>query len=542
MYIEPNTTIRLIRNCPLDTTQEHTLWFNSLDEQLSYFSSLDGVNFLKQTYQRYDRGVLRVQAIADNIYDCNYLMFKNEGFKTNGGKGKWFYAFIKSVNYVNNTTSEIEYIIDDMQTWLFDYSLGECFVEREHSETDEIGENLVPEGLETGEYYSHIEGLFNGVIPELSTYSICVASTVKKNGDEIVDSDGEIYNGIFSGLTLTSFPMNSDGVTAYRDFMKSLTKEAKTEGITSVFLIPTILTRNRGDTFFHAYNEKKYYGVVRTNGKSPNNKKLYTYPYCFLYVTNLQGVAASFPYEYFDNDECTFSYFGDYSPSPSVVLAPIHYKGLDWNLDEKMTLEAYPQLAYNIDTFKAWLAQNRGTLAMNAIATGVNYIQNSKNNLMNTAIGAITSPTEIGAITSAVKGAQEQYNNQVNTALEIGNQLASIYDKSLMPNQAKGGGSTLALASVNEINFKFIHRFIRPEFVDIIDDYFTMYGYATHKVKIPNRNVRPHWTYIKTKGCVVRGSVPAEAMRSICLTYDRGITFWKNPDEVGQYHLDNRPI
>ena len=32
-----------------------------------------------------------------------------------------------------------------------------------------------------------------------------------------------------------------------------------------------------------------------------------------------------------------------------------------------------------------------------------------------------------------------------------------------------------------------------PEFARIIDDYFNMFGYATHRVKTPNRDGRPHW-------------------------------------------------
>ena len=70
-------------------------------------------------------------------------------------------------------------------------------------------------------------------------------------------------------------------------------------------------------------------------------------------------------------------------------------------------------------------------------------------------------------------------------------------------------------------------------------DYFDMFGYATHRVKIPNRSIRPHWNYVKTNGCVLRGNAPADDVRKICTIYDDGITFWKNGDEIGNYSLDN---
>ena len=66
-----------------------------------------------------------------------------------------------------------------------------------------------------------------------------------------------------------------------------------------------------------------------------------------------------------------------------------------------------------------------------------------------------------------------------------------------------------------------------------------MFGYATKKIKVPNRNVRPHWCYTKTRDCVVKANAPADDVRKICQIYDNGITFWKNPSEVGNYSLDN---
>ena len=53
---------------------------------------------------------------VEALYNCNYLAFQNASFG-----GKWFYAFIDSVEYVNNVTSEVTYTIDVMQTWHFQY-------------------------------------------------------------------------------------------------------------------------------------------------------------------------------------------------------------------------------------------------------------------------------------------------------------------------------------------------------------------------------------------------------------------------------------
>ena len=68
-----------------------------------------------------------------------------------------------------------------------------------------------------------------------------------------------------------------------------------------------------------------------------------------------------------------------------------------------------------------------------------------------------------------------------------------------------------------------------------------MFGYAYKSYAIPNRNVRPHWTYLKTIGVNLHGNVPSDDMEKISKIYDAGVTFWRYGAEVGNYSLDNSP-
>lgn len=146
MYIAPNSTIILISGVPLDPTYTDTIFFESEAQQRSAFMSYAKKRtFTQQSYQRVNKGTIRLQVPADSIYDYNYLMFQNTAYGN-----KWFYAFITSVEYVNDATSEIRYELDVMQTWMFDYTLEPSFVEREHSATDEIGDNIAPEPVDIG--------------------------------------------------------------------------------------------------------------------------------------------------------------------------------------------------------------------------------------------------------------------------------------------------------------------------------------------------------------------------------------------------------
>ena len=118
MEIQPQSNIKLLHNVPLDTSYDHTIYFASSSAQYTYFAGLVKYNLTNQSYQRVNKGKARVAKCADDIYDCNYMMFQNTAFGS-----KWFYAYIKAIEYINNETSEIEFEIDPIQTWFFDFTI-----------------------------------------------------------------------------------------------------------------------------------------------------------------------------------------------------------------------------------------------------------------------------------------------------------------------------------------------------------------------------------------------------------------------------------
>ena len=146
-YIAPNTDIILCRGVPFDASYANTSDFASPTAAYNYFYSKRYVTIPVNSYQRIEKGKLRIACTMEQAIQCNYLMFKNTNFEN-----KWIYAFITGWNYINNITTEITYQIDVFHTFWNDVNLLQVFVEREHSSTDLIGENLMPEVLEQGEY------------------------------------------------------------------------------------------------------------------------------------------------------------------------------------------------------------------------------------------------------------------------------------------------------------------------------------------------------------------------------------------------------
>lgn len=528
MYIEPNTIVRVIRDCPLEPNYEHTLYwdFNNPSAQVNYFNSITKYTFTRQTYQRVRKGAIRVERKAEDLYDCNYLAFQNTSFGS-----KWFYAFITSVEYVNNAVSEITFEIDVMQTWFFEAEIKDCFVEREHPVTDEIGENLLPEDVELGEYI--VSSYDNTNL--LAQLSIVVAATFD---NEVHKFYGGYFAGVFGGLYYTVFPNTKEGAYKCEVFLHSAASQS--DGIVSVFLMPTAMVTAMNEQP-HEY-ERSWSKPVKGSAigtYTPRNRKLYTYPYNFLYVSNLQGSACAYPYEYFDGSNCVFTVVGDMTPNPVVCMIPRDYKGATLNIDERLTLGGYPQLSFATDTFRAWLAQNAASFATTAVGAaiaekGVTAVKAGAGAATLAALG-VSAPALAAAAPGVIAGAMA-----FSTFSKVGKTVASVLQHRIMPNQAHAGSGSSTMCAFGMQDFSICRKHIRAEYLRILDDYFDMFGYATNRVKTPNRSSRPHWNYVKTCGCVVRGDVPADATASISTIYDRGITFWKNPSEVGEYNHNNK--
>lgn len=505
MYIEPNTIIKLLSNCPLDTTYDHTIFFESVEDQITYFSSLAKYTLNHQTYQRVNKGTMRIQLKADDIYDCNYLMFQNTSFGN-----KWFYGFIKSVEYLNNITSEITFEIDVLQSWLFDYTLGQCFVEREHTITDLIGEHTVPENLETGPYISTSQTEL--LVEDLNLYMFATETL-----------DLPYFEGpdVVGGFPVPCYWARFGTVSGFsvgemKEIIDKFAEAGKSDAIIAIFTCPHNMVSTTSDL-----REQFLDGAGRNLPYTPKNNKLFTYPYCCLTI-NALGQAAELRYELF-NESPRFLITGGFGPNMEVICLPLNYAGQTWNVEHMISIKGWPVCAWISDYFQNWVAQNKASVTLGTITSAVGGLLGTTGSLLTgSAVGATASLT--GGLTSVL------------------NQLNSIYQNSIIPDKMVGAANAPDIEAIGGYSgFRTNCKTIRPEYAKIIDDFFNVYGYKINSVKIPNINVRPHWTYTKTHGCVIHGSVPCDDMYKISQIFNNGITFWKNGNEIGDYSLDNSP-
>ena len=538
-YIAPNSTIEIFGDVSLAPEQDDTLYFASVGAKDSYFSGLNKLaTFSAQSYQRRDRGYIRVEATMAQLYTACYMRYKNTSFEN-----KWFYAFITGVEYVNNITVEIRFQIDVMMTWMGAFSLSQCFIERQHQTVDYPGSNIVDEGLDTGEYmteaviktgFTGIQGTEDPAHPMmLRNCAVCIACTTDMNGASI---SGGAYAGIYSGCQYHYF----DTINAANNFIDTLVQAGKTEGLITISLVPKNYVPTLNDSAMHSWGtnsqNKPYTSINGWTGFK--NKKLLTYPYKSLLVTNMEGEFAEYRYEFFDGNTFGFKCNGVSTINAEFIITPINYKSQQEDITDNMIMSNFPVVSWNVDTFKAWYAQNKTSLwtsLYNQASTGV----------MNTALGAFKlAPTlasggalgDLGSLsgTGNLMGAKSNLDN-------ITNKLAEVKDYMRKPPTFGGQIGQDIMVSLGAKDFYYIEKSITREYAKMIDDYFTMFGYAVKEVATPNMNARPYFTYVKTIDCVVHGNLPAEDAGIIEAMFDKGVRFWKNHTQIGNYSLNNAP-
>lgn len=542
----PMTQVKICSGVRLDNRYQHTIYFASQEAQRNYFAGKVVRTFPAYSHHRRN-WELKVEATVAQAQAWNYLFIENPGVKP-------YYYFINRVEYVSDTTVKLWLELDVIQTNLFQMSLLPCFVERQHTPGDLIGEHTVPEGLELGTYWNyHVYDM--DVISSMGILVLSSLDLFKTFNTETppVSSYGSIINGVYSGLGVYAF----DGWVYLQQKLSTLESLGKLDAIVAIWMYPknlvevdtlggliagnevswndfdwngnqcgyvkkvSILGATLAD--FYNYQEEIFEGYI------PKNRKLYTYPFNLLYATGNQGDKAEYRFEHFEmGAPYTFTVYGAIAPDAGVKLAPTGYSlyGDVTNYDEGITLSNYPPCAWDSDTYKVWLAQNYNQLA---------HAQDSAMVAGLAGLGTMVAGVATGNLGLAGTGAVGAYHgyNQIQGI------MAQKEDAKAQPPQARGTFSSTVNVANGRQTFSFYYKCIRKEYAKQIDDYFTMYGYRLNRVQVPNIHARPAFTFVKTIGCKVTGAMSNEDITLIERIFDNGVTFWKYGDLLGDYDQYN---
>lgn len=542
MYTFPNSTIILCAGVPLDKRYTDTLYFSSDSAQYDYFYSKRKAVFERESYQRVNRGFARIAVPADRLYDCNYMLFRNTSYGS-----KWFYAFVDNVEYINDSVTEVHYIIDPIQTWLGEIrgKLGQCYVVRNHSLTDGIGENTVPEGVETGEMvlnnYTRMRVQDSSGQYDQGVNRVFISVMESSSG-----AGGNIYDGVFGGATLKVYSLlNKDAI------IEELNKHLAAPGnVVAIYMAPEAVFPDlpvEGHNVGSNESGPKYHvtlSAVTTgdtlNGYRPKNHKLYTYPFNYCHIDNSNGQTMALPYEYFNNLTPQLVYYGTITAPVQVCLKPENFKGTGAgfpNHNQCLTLANFPMCSWATDSFSAWLAQN--TIELPDRGTTGGTLARIARTVLTGGPQAFTRPAEIEGKTIAPTALMSILSNPAGAIQSL---LGQAYQSSIAQDIAGGNFSSGGANTAAGYQAFYSGRVsVKAEYAKLIDDFFTAYGYAQNKLMVPQIAARPGWTYLQTRGAVLLGDIPAGDKSDICSIFDNGIRFWRNPANVGDYSGNNAP-
>ena len=485
--------------------------------------------------------IINVSARYEDCIYANYMAFKNKKYGN-----KWFFAWVTDVKLLNPATTEITFQIDVFSTWYSRFNVGQGFIEREHVDDDTIGKHTLPEGLETGEYITQINSNTE-VSPYLSEIyylsDLVIVAGVTDLGLTYaipLNAQDNTYNGVYSGLRYLAFKNTRD----LEKYIKNCQQNLSSDNIATLFVVPSsltglssadwITTTVGGDihySFEFAFVPTSNTGVLLGDGSYPKpdhldsdyvpvNKKLFTFPYCFLNVTNNSGVVKDYHYELFNDSLCYFKVRGAIGVGCSIKMFPLDYdmKGTGTSTIQNRlhSIDAgkLPTCGWLNDAYTNWLTSQAVNIPLNL----------TKDILQ---IGGGFATGQLGGVASGYTG--------------IVGQMASIYEHSLQPASAKGGLNQGDFNFAYRDTFNFYPMSIKKENAIIIDAYFSRFGYQVNEVKTPNLNSRQQFNFIKVGGMdeIISGNIPATALEEINSIFRKGVTIFHNYNNIGNYTISN---
>ncbi len=564
MNITPDTNIRLLK-CPIKLDNKNQITFANLTAQTNYFLSLPYEKVEGSMYQRKDSAIY-FPAIYDELTEFTYVMYQNENYSS-----KWFYAFITGMEYLNDNTTRISILTDPFQTWQFDITYKASFVEREMIgiAADTPGANLVPENLETGEYKiaasANVSGLNPVYVWAYSNNKITMINPTQHTSTHEFDlgtDNAHNINGIFTSV----FYLVATNANAYAHIATCLTLNNQSEYVVAHFSVPSlaISTGTGGNCVDFTSGTSGYHvdGMYELAGKAaattktllatpssldgytPKNNKVRQYPYVYIGFNPPQGTSKIYRYENFTSGTPIFNFISEVNPNPTVHMIPQNYRGRSGSTTEdSCTLNGYPQIASKIDVYNSWLAENSGIISVqqNQAYTNMMYdVAGGTAGLVSSIVGSASSGN-FGGLGNVASSALNMYKTAANYDYYIAMINAQKEKQAMLPDNVTMGGSNATLLGYDLMDDNIFTRYnIKYQFAKRIDDYFSMFGYQTNELKVPNINNRPYWNYVKTQGINITGNIPNEDLEIIKTLFNSGITLWHNPTYFLDYSRNNK--
>ena len=533
----PTTNLRLL-STPLESDYRNTLWFPNREAQTNYFLGKTVKTFTNFNYIKKNNTIV-VEGEVDLYYNCNYIMYQNTNF-TN----KWFYAFIDRIEWASNNSLRLFVSTDCIQTWFFDITYFQSYVDRCHSDTDVAGDNIVPEDFSVG----NPGGYQLAGSTDLAPDGIALFATSTYAGES---RTGSVNSGIYSGgQNLVDFHIDNPGVGTILD---SYVKNGTATAVIKLQQYPYKLKNGPMTVSFSKY-------PTSIAGYTPKNKKMLSSAFitCFM---SMYGQETNFNPAFIADDKVSLKLsadqtsgtisafvenYSDGSISTIALFASIPESGWSYNQYKN----DYNLHSASNSIYQRRASLNRGLNKVNSVidVTGsladltqsaVNLV--SPGNLISQFGGFNPSASGIGNLANSAQNTVSSFGNaytQLGGIDEITQDLAAISESYNAP--ATGGMSASnGYISTGKTVFSYGYKVLPKDIVVRCDKFLSVYGYKQSEYRTINLHARASWTYIKTNGLNAQGNFPDEDMHTIKRAFNNGIFFWAYTATYGNFDQNN---
>ena len=574
-------TIKFYSNFPINEYSNQVYYTNSNTRDNvfdGYCSNKEGVDLYKNIASPNKTSMsFRLETNYKNAMNYNYGVVIEDN--------KRYYFFINNITWSSNLiTATFNCSVDWWQTYCYNVELKKSFVEREHVSDDTFGKHIIDEGLPIDEYIVQSSEVIDG---DNDGMYFCISCS---DSDNVVSASHNSQTSIGgtcrpSKYEQSSMILFSDDLTTINYYLNHMVSENKIDGIQGLYSVPKKAIpkkiQKQGYDWDTGEDDIKYIGVnndlaemlewtlnkpTTIDGYTPRNNKCFTYPYCFCNITNNNGNSLYGQFELSnDKSKILFDYYFPVIEGNVSFGYLKSYDGVTKNFDKSIQGQTNIELPFVTNTFSAYMSANQNSIAnqyktidrnetMGYVKAGVGGVMGAINTQVQGATSAVTSLLSGnigGVISSAVNTPLQQINNLVNTGMDIAQNKLNAYnnrekiDASLKDQQSRANLSHGVYTGVGniicgQIGFKGQLITVTKENIEMIDNYFDMFGYKVNIIKVPQFNSRPSWNYIKTSGVNIVGNIPQIALDTIKAMFDNGTTIWHNINTMYDYSKNNK--
>lgn len=529
----PTTNLRLL-STPLESDYENTLWFPNVAAQTAYFTSKTVKTYANFNYIKKDNTIV-VPDEVDNLYNCNYIMYQNSNFGM-----RWFYAFINRMEWASNGSTRLYVSTDVIQTWFFDINYYQSYVDRCHSDTDIVGDNIVPEDFTTVDSGGYQVAGHTDLAPD----GIAIFATASYSGES---KTGSVNSGIYSGAqNLSDFHIDNPGVGTILD---AYIKNGTATAVIKLQQYPYKLkTAPMTLTFSKAPSS--------INGYIPANKKLLSPAFitCFM---SMYGQECTFNPAFINGSAINIKVSADLT-SGTISAFVENYSSSD--ISTIAMFAAIPESGWAYNQYKNEYNLHSASNAMyirrsrenrdfgmyNAMLQGVGGAMQVAGAAID-ALNPLTYATSKGAFgvasgalsgTSTILNASKALGQITGGYDEVSQDLAKINESYNAPATGSSAASNGYIAT-GKTALTYGYKVPPLDLVKRCDKYLSVYGYKQSEYRTINLHARLNWTFIKTVGLNASGNFPDEDMKIIKNAFNNGIFFWSYTAAFGNFDQPN---